>query len=251
MSTTPSTYRKSPEATRPRMADAGPAACTRCAGVGGSRAWLTWTCYRCAGAKADPKVRRKVREFPASWSDERCAQWLADKEAKDAAREEAKRAKREAEWAATWAANVTRCPALTDPRLERIEFVQDIAAKAQWQELTDRQVEAVQRMAVEADEAERRDAELDAAGVEVPDTTERVTVVGTVRSVKFVETQFGGTLKMLVEHDSGWKVWGSVPRSIEFPEAGDRVEFIARVERSRDDVRFGFFSRPTKARALV
>ena len=68
-------------------------------------------------------------------------------------------------------------------------------------------------------------------------------------STKWVENGFGGSLKMLVQHEDGWKVWGSVPSSIDV-DKGSRVRFTATVEQSNDDALFGFFKRPAKAEVL-
>jgi hypothetical protein len=78
----------------------------------------------------------------------------------------------------------------------------------------------------------------------------RVTVTGTVLSVKWVENQFGGALKMLVQADAGWKVYGTVPASIAHIDAlkGLRVTFTAKVEPK--EPAFGFFSRPTNGAVL-
>lgn len=83
----------------------------------------------------------------------------------------------------------------------------------------------------------------------VPDTDKRIRVTGTVLSTKSVEGYYGMQWKMLVRVpvDGGaFKLWGTIPSAID-PEVGDTVTFMARVERSRDDESFGFFSRPTKA----
>ena len=77
----------------------------------------------------------------------------------------------------------------------------------------------------------------------------RAKVTGTVLSVKFVDSAYGTTEKMLVKTDAGWKLWLTVPRSIS-PERGNRVEFEAHIEASRDDPKFGFGSRPNKARII-
>jgi hypothetical protein len=83
----------------------------------------------------------------------------------------------------------------------------------------------------------------------VPVVEGRYEIQGEVLSVKFQESQFGGSLKMLVEVD-GYKVWGTVPTDLYGVDRGDRVAFTATVERSQDDAGFGFFKRPTKARRL-
>jgi len=56
---------------------------------------------------------------------------------------------------------------------------------------------------------EARKAQLLADGVMAPEG--KVVVTGVIRSIKEKESQFGTTLKMLVETAEGWKVWGSLP----------------------------------------
>ena len=94
-----------------------------------------------------------------------------------------------------------------------------------------------------ADEARLATAE------DVPVTKNRIRIEGVVATVKYVENAYGGSLKMRVVTDAGWACWGSVPSSLdgESVQVGDRVEFIARIDQSEDDAKFGFFSRPTKA----
>lgn len=92
----------------------------------------------------------------------------------------------------------------------------------------------------------------------------RIEVLGTVVSVKEKDTQFGYTLKMLVESTSGFRVWGSVPSSLKcllFSEGGeltqrtvkrgDKIKFSATVSPSDEDKKFGFFSKPTKANIIL
>lgn len=135
-------------------------------------------------------------------------------------------------------------------------FYADLLAKlARYGSLSERQVEAVlrnverdyQREAEQAKRAAAHAAKVE-AGVRVPEG--KVTVTGTVISTKWVDNDFGGNLKMLVESDQGWKVWGTVPSAIE-PAAGDRVRFNATVTPSKDDPLFGFYKRPTKPALLT
>src|SRR5215472_11263665 len=77
----------------------------------------------------------------------------------------------------------------------------------------------------------------DAARADLPAFEGRVTITGTVLSTKLQESQFGSTWKMLVENESGWKVWGSIPSGIN-PEKGDIVSFTAKVEKSPSDPKF-------------
>jgi len=122
--------------------------------------------------------------------------------------------------------------------------------------ISEKQIALVFKIAQQEAERVQRAAEREAqaqvlrdAGVRVP--TGRGTVVGTVVSIKGVESAYGYVTKMLVQSDEGWKVWGTMPRSIALDtNVGDRVTFKASITQSDDDPVFGFFSRPTNA-ALV
>ena len=86
-----------------------------------------------------------------------------------------------------------------------------------------------------------------------PVPTGRLRIEGEITATKWVENAYGGSLKMLVT-GAGWKVWGTVPRGLEFdgrPARGHRVAFTATVVRSDDDESFGFFSRPTGPQLLA
>ena len=88
----------------------------------------------------------------------------------------------------------------------------------------------------------------------VPDTDERVEVIGEVVGAKWKSTDFGDTLKIIVRHADGWRVWGSCPKALGQDESevvGKTVRFVARIQRSNDDAKFGFFNRPTKATLVV
>lgn len=80
-----------------------------------------------------------------------------------------------------------------------------------------------------------------------PCPTGRTQIIGDILSTKVQQNFYGSTLKMLVKDDHGYKVWGSVPASLEQPQRGDRVTFFANLTPSDDDPKFGFFKRPTKA----
>jgi hypothetical protein len=103
------------------------------------------------------------------------------------------------------------------------------------------------------DQIDNHDAELARRAAEhalaepCPVTDARITIAGTVLSTKWQETFNGDVLKMLVQTDAGWKVWGTVPAAIDSVKRGARVSFSAALTISEDDPKFGFFSRPTKA----
>lgn len=57
---------------------------------------------------------------------------------------------------------------------------------------------------------------------------------------------------MTVVDDRGFKVWGTVPRSIDTEvERGTRVTFTATVSKSDRDETFGFYKRPSKAQVIA
>jgi len=135
------------------------------------------------------------------------------------------------------------------------DFIADVLRKGRnYGNLSDRQVDAIVKAhARDLEYAARRAAEAANALPTTPvPTGDGLTIEGKVLSTKWVENDFGCTLKMLVEVEvdgAAFKLWGSVPRAID-PERGDRVRFVGNVERSNDDEAFGFFKRPRKAVVL-
>jgi|TARA_R110001583_G_scaffold19829_8_gene77049 hypothetical protein len=87
----------------------------------------------------------------------------------------------------------------------------------------------------------------DKAHSEGEDVTEgRQVINGTVLAMKSQESDWGSVLKMLVQDDRGFRVWGSVPSSLDCSRE-DQITFTATIQQSDDDAKFGFFKRPTKA----
>lgn len=94
-------------------------------------------------------------------------------------------------------------------------------------------------------------AELDAKAPPVPITDERLQITGTVLTTKWIEGPYHDTLKMLIRTDVGYKLWGSVPSNLDNKvERGNNITFMAKIVRSDDDEKFGFFKRPTKAQLI-
>jgi hypothetical protein len=88
----------------------------------------------------------------------------------------------------------------------------------------------------------------------------RVDIEGVILSTRVVASDFGDVTKVLVKADSGFKVWGTLPRMYKmegtrateiFPGKGDRVSFRATVTPKADDSKFGFYSRPTGGRLVL
>lgn len=102
----------------------------------------------------------------------------------------------------------------------------------------ERKAEDLRRLA-----EEERQRQYDAA----PDIEEgRQSFVGEVLSTKWQDSDFGPVYKMLVQDDRGFKLWGTCPAAID-PSRGDHVAFVATATPSKDDPKFGFFKRPSKA----
>ena len=132
------------------------------------------------------------------------------------------------------------------------EFIVDVLRRGrQYGSISPRQIDAVVA-AYQRDvewEAGRAEREANAPVPASVPTGNGIALRGKVLACKWVDHDFGSTLKMLVEvtSDEGvFKVWGTVPSAIN-PAIDDLVEFVANVEASRDDESFGFFKRPRKA----
>ena len=127
--------------------------------------------------------------------------------------------------------------------------VRDIVSKlVQYGSISEKQESFLASLLVKiADRAKieaQRAAEKDAAA---PVPTGRQTVTGKVLTRKQVESYYGNSTKILVQSDAGWKVFGTCPSDLNDCEKGDIVTFTATIEPSKDDAKFGFFSRPSKA----
>ena len=133
---------------------------------------------------------------------------------------------------------------------------------------SDKFVAMVQRAMDSHAERMARKAEREAAEALLPSEPViegKLVITGEVLTTKLQDSDFGSTWKMLVRDDRGFKVWGTIPASLQGridwddegqkviagAERGDRVTFSATVERSRDDAQFGFFKRPTKASIIA
>jgi hypothetical protein len=95
-----------------------------------------------------------------------------------------------------------------------------------------------------------RDAELAAP---VPVSDGRQVIVGKILSIKkpapYIEEGWAAyQLKALILVEEGFKLYGNLPKSLWSSKVGDKVEFSAKVKQSEKDTKFGFFSRPTKAK---
>ena len=90
-----------------------------------------------------------------------------------------------------------------------------------------------------------------AAAAPVPVTDARILVEGDILTVKTVETAYGTTDKCLIKTSAGWKLWLTLPSAVCSARRGDRIALTCTVEPSRDDPKFGFGKRPTRARIVA
>ena len=169
------------------------------------------------------------------------------------------------------------------------EILDDMLNKAhKYGALSEKQVAFAFRLFAQCIEREEEQArllaKLDGATL---DCTQRITVTGTVKTTKWQDSDYGGSMKMLVELDNGFKVWGTIPtlndeaakrydanwRNLQHytdetdeqkavwqekmnecakdaVHINDTIQFTARFEMSKDDATFAFFKRPTKLTKL-
>jgi len=266
MDTTTNTYPRIRNYDKPSKVLSTP--CGRCGG-NGIFSQFHGTCYRCGGNGIDPTY--KDWGFPVEWTDGQCAEWDDKRNARNETNRVKAQAKRQAKADTTLDANVARFPVITDVRDWDQDivpampyFLQDIASKARLYELSDGQGEALvkgwteyqAKIATYDDDKAAEDA---AKGTIVAGLH---TMEGVVLATKWKESQFGSTLKMLVEveaEDGIVKVWGTVPSALqgdwddagtwaEGMDKGDTIRFTAEVVPSDDDRAFGFFSKVKRAK---
>lgn len=129
-------------------------------------------------------------------------------------------------------------------------FIVDVSRRGYNAPISEKQASSI----VKAVEGRRRYIEKVAADREnaSPVVEGKQKIVGDVLTTKYKSGPYGETLKMLVKDHRGFKVWGTVPKSIRDDIAVNLVvEFTATVEKSSDDETFGFFSRPTNAKVFL
>ena len=110
--------------------------------------------------------------------------------------------------------------------------------------VSEQAIKAAQRQ----DEEEKRRA----SAADVPEG--KVNISGEIVGVRFQDNIYGGSCKMTVVSDQGFKIFGTIPNSfLEMVESmyelkGKSVSFSASIQRSENDSKFGFFKRPTQAK---
>lgn len=193
------------------------------------------SCFTCGGVGY--KMRSQANIDRAEKARERAA-----RKALETAQAEA--AEKAAKWADWTAEHADVIEFLENSRAgEPGTFLFEMKDALTWKKaLTERQVGVVRRI------AEQRRAEAATASSVIEG---RIEVTGEVISVKIQDGTYGTVVKMLVRDDRGFKVWGTLPSTLLGEGVqGKRVTFTAKVEASKNDATFGYYSRPTKARLV-
>lgn len=138
-------------------------------------------------------------------------------------------------------------------RRSRSSFVRGLLdSGAKYGKLSDKQLAAIVNSFAREDErlAERKaeSAALIDAGVRGP--SGRQSVQGRIVSRKWQGSQYGETLKVLLAHEEGWKVWCTLPESIDDAEVGDVIELTLTLTPSENDPLFVIGKRPANASIL-
>lgn len=167
-------------------------------------------------------------------------------------REREKRQEAGAEWRAANQDLVDFLAALPDGASN---FMRDMQRSVEeWGKLTPRQAEAT-RNSIDRDkrfaavQAERAKALENSPAL----TAGRQALTGEIVSTKWQDSDYGTSLKMLVQLPDGNRVFGTVPAAITGTDSelpGLKVNFTATVKPSEKDPHFGYFSRPANARLV-
>jgi hypothetical protein len=158
------------------------------------------------------------------------------------------------EWVAADTTRVGVLGGLMEFRVDSEFFASLLGAVRKYGTLTERQ-ESAARSALMKFYARRSTPRVEVVKVDVP--TGRMTVTGKVLKVAYYPGFRDEVLKMTVDDDRGFRVFGTVPASLhwnathECVARGERVTFTADLSPSRNDPAFGYFKRPRDARNLT
>ena len=78
----------------------------------------------------------------------------------------------------------------------------------------------------------------------------RYPIEGTILNLKDVESDWGWSIKCLIQLEDGRRCWGSVPSSLDV-DKGDAIAITATFSPSSDDSKFAFFKRPTATKGAA
>jgi hypothetical protein len=132
-------------------------------------------------------------------------------------------------------------------------FLKDMQRSIEkWGKLTPNQERAAIKSLANFKEHKATLAKREAALVNTPPLQGgRQALQGEILSTKWQDSDYGTSLKMLVQLSDGNRVYGTLPAAIHSNEgeyAGLKIAFTATVKPSDKDPHFGYFSRPAQAR---
>ena len=233
--------------------------CSRC---GGSGIYTSFhgVCFRCGGSGVDPGRWKRVDAKGVANREKARARAKAKREAAAVAREVAyaeRKAKAIAEFKAKpfYEDLMEAMGGLEARRALGANiggFAADVIDKYKnYGSISDKAAEAI----INVYKTRSEDEKLRAKAGNFPEKAERMELSGKVLSVKEYE---GGhyynpvVYKITMKLEDGRMVFGSAPGSLDrLPRRGEKIRFMAAVEASRKDPKFGIFKRPTKAEFLL
>lgn len=132
-------------------------------------------------------------------------------------------------------------------------FLKDMQRSIEkWGKLTPNQERAAIKSLANFKEHKATLAKREAALADTPPLQAgRQALKGEILSTKWQDSDYGTSLKMLVQLEDGNRVYGTLPAAIHSNEgeyAGLKIAFTATVKPSDKDPHFGYFSRPAQAR---
>jgi len=128
-----------------------------------------------------------------------------------------------------------------------LRTIHDMVAKLiQYGGFSEKQIEFLKKLIYQEKNREVIEAQRAAEKAQAADCPRgKVQISGEILKIEQRETQWGYRDVMTVKSESGFIVWGSAPSRVEI-KRGDKISFVAEVEPSQQDPKFGFYKRPAK-----
>jgi hypothetical protein len=220
-------------------------ACYRCGGTGYVHPW--GTCFRCGGAQVDPS--HKDFGYPQTWTDAEIEEWDRARRAKNEKARVAREERLAVKKAAKFAENLAKCPELADIK-DYGGILGDLREKAEKYDLSPAQFELVAKLVAQDKAyaiAKAAQVEADAHLIYIGEVGEKITITGTVKVAKAIDTQFGLSRLLIVADTDGNLIKAFTTAQFVWDlEAGDEVTLIATVKAHEvyEDVKQTVITRP-------
>jgi hypothetical protein len=139
------------------------------------------------------------------------------------------------------------------PYENSFEIIVDLVRKLRKWGISDKQIAFLKSLCKKFEDLPRTiqlSREENAKRADAPEGKHHVQVK--VLNIKLVENDYGSTWKMLAEHETGYKIWSTVPsKLLNAIERDDVIEMTINLTRSNDDPKFAFGKRPSKPKLLT